>query len=308
MIRIGTRASQLAVAQAVEVKNRILGAFPQLTQDQIELVKITTTGDKIQDRHLAEIGGKGLFTKEIEEALQADRIDLAVHSMKDMPDILPDGMEIFCVLEREDPRDAFLSPVAGGLEALPKGATVGTSSTRRQSQLLKIRPDLKIIPFRGNVNTRLRKLREGQVDATLLAVAGLRRLDMQEEITAILEPDVMLPAVCQGTIGIEIMSRNDHLKGVLTAINHERTAIRTRAERAFLHAMGGSCTTPMAGYAWYDEARTLHFAGLIAAPDGTEYFAASRQGTSEDAAAMGSEVGEELRSKGRHILETGWKS
>lgn len=302
-IRIGTRGSPLAVAQAMEVRNRLLGAFPELTQEQIHIVKITTTGDRIQDRHLAEIGGKGLFTKELEEALLADAIDFAVHSLKDMPDTLPDGMMIDCVLEREDPRDAFISSKAQTLDALPKGAVVGTSSTRRQAQLLMRRPDLTIVPFRGNVETRLKKLENGEADATLLAVAGLKRLDKEKEITETLDASIMLPAVGQGAICIETLQKNTHLHQVLSAINHTHTAICAVTERAFLKTLGGSCKTPIAGYAWLEN-DALHFKGLVASPSGNATHQTERIGAVRDAEAIGKDAGEELLRKGKTILES----
>ncbi len=302
-IRIGTRGSNLAVAQATEVKNRLLGAYPELTQSQIEIIKITTTGDKIQDRHLAEIGGKGLFTKELEEQLHSGEIDIAVHSMKDMPAELPEGMVIDCILEREDPREAFLSPVAATIDALPKDATIGTSSVRRQAQLLSLRPDLTIMPFRGNVLTRLRKLEEGVVDATLLAVAGLKRLDLTQRITCCVPPDTMLPAVAQGAIGVECLESNTHILRVLANIDHEPSHVCVRAERAFLTAMGGSCTTPIGCLAELSDTGTLSLRAMIAATDGSVCYTATREGTAEDAATLGTDAGEELHHKGKDILE-----
>ncbi len=305
-IRIGTRGSPLAVAQATEVKNRLLGAFPELTQEQVTLIPIITTGDRIQNKSLAEIGGKGLFTKELEEALLADRIDFAVHSLKDMPDALPEGMAINCVLEREDPRDAFLSSASETLDFLPQGAMVGTSSTRRQAQLLMRRPDLNIVPFRGNVTTRLAKLKDGRVDATVLAVAGLKRLYLTPEIREILEPDIMLPAVGQGAICVETLQKNVHLHETLSAINHARTAICTGAERAFLKTLGGSCKTPIAGYAWLD-GENLHLKALVASPDGKKTCVTQRIGAPEDAERMGNDAGKELFRRGKSILKEGWK-
>jgi hydroxymethylbilane synthase len=301
-IRIGTRASQLAVAQAMEVKNRLLGAFPQeLTQDQIELVKIQTTGDRIQTRPLAEIGGKGLFTKEIEEALQSGAVDIAVHSMKDMPDTLPEGMIINCILEREDPRDAFISRDGRTLAELPQGAVVGTSSARRQAQLLRIRPDVKIVPFRGNVNTRLKKLELGEVDATLLAVAGLKRIDLAGRITQAIPVEMMLPAVAQGAIGVECLSRNAHLLDVLEAINHPLSRVQITAERAFLQALGGSCATPIAAFAEIaDERLTLR--GLVASLDGQHVYEVMREGNVADAAAMGVDAGVEVLRNAAGLL------
>lgn len=301
-IRIGTRASPLAVAQANEVKNRLLGAFAELTQEQIEIIKITTTGDQQQEINLAEVGGKGLFTKEIEEALHEERIDIAVHSMKDMPDHLPEGLVIDCILERENPMDAFISNKEKSVEDLPQGAVVGTSSVRRQSQLLALRPDLKIVPFRGNVQTRLKKLDNGDVDATLLAVAGLKRIDLESRITSIMSPDKMLPAVAQGAIGVERLARNEHIKKVLDKINHEKSRIRVEAERAFLQALGGSCTTPIGALAEITN-NELRLVALIAAPDGKTIYRTERKGILSDAESMGRDAGKELKEKGGDILQ-----
>lgn len=251
-IRIGTRGSPLALAQAHETRDRLVAAHG-LDPANIEVVVISTTGDQIQDRPLAEIGGKGLFTKELEEQLHDGRIDMAVHSMKDMPAVLPEGLEICCLLEREDPRDAFLSPVATSISALAHGATVGSSSVRRVAQLRHIRPDLDIVPFRGNVQTRLRKLSEGVAAATFLACAGLNRLGMSELMTCPIDPAEMLPAVAQGAIGIEIASMNDHARALLEPLNHQPTWLRVTAERAFLAELDGSCRTPLAGHATLDD-------------------------------------------------------
>ncbi len=301
-VRIGTRRSELAVAQSMEVKNRLLGAFPELTQRQIEIVKIQTTGDRIQDRHLAEIGGKGLFTREIEEALFEERIDIAVHSMKDMTDELPAGLVINCILEREDPRDAFISGKASSLEELPKGASVGTSSMRRQSQILRVRPDLKIVPMRGNVGTRLKKLKMGEADSTILAVSGLKRVDMTDRITAVIDDGVMLPAVGQGAIGVECVEKNEHIVEVLSHINHLRSNICIIAEREFLKKLGGSCTTPIAGLAEL-EGDVLNFRGLVASPDGSDIYSVERRGKQEDASDLGKDAGEEVLKNAGHLLQ-----
>ncbi len=302
-IRIGTRGSQLAVAQATEVKNRLLGAFPELTQEQIVLIKITTTGDKIQDRHLADIGGKGLFTKEIEEALLRCEIDMAVHSMKDMPAKLPTGLLIECILEREDPRDAFISHKVERLKDLPKGAVIGTSSVRRQAQLLRLRPDLNMSPFRGNVGTRLAKLETGQVDATILAVAGLKRIDMADHITEILEPEHILPAVAQGAIGVECAADNLHIREVLNVINHPESSVCIAAERAFLAELEeGSCTTPIGALAALEN-NQIHLRCLLASTDGRECYETKRSGGYKDAAHLGADAGKELKKKGKSILK-----
>jgi hydroxymethylbilane synthase len=305
-IRIGTRASKLAVAQATEVKNRLLGAFSELTQNQIEIVKIVTTGDREQDVSLAEIGGKGLFTKEIEDGLNDGSIDIAVHSMKDMPAELPEGMKIDCILEREDPRDAFISLKVQDVAGLPQGAVIGTSSIRRQSQILAHRPDLKVVPFRGNVQTRLKKLEDGEVDATFLAVAGLKRLDMPDAITAVMDEKVMLPAVAQGAIGVEYLKSNTHLVGVLNAINHEASRVCVMAERAFLTALGGDCTTPMGCLATLDEEKqVIHLRALLAAEDGKTILFAERKGAVLEAEALGADAGAQLKQEGKDILTWG---
>ncbi|HSK41178.1 MAG TPA: hydroxymethylbilane synthase [Arenibaculum sp.] len=297
-IRIGTRGSPLALAQATQTRDRLAAAHPHLAAPgAIEIVAIKTTGDRIQDRTLSEAGGKGLFTKEIEEALADGRIDLAVHSMKDMPTWLPAGMEIACLLPREDPRDAFFSPRAASLDELPEGAVVGTASLRRQAQVLTRRPDLRVIPFRGNVQTRLRKLAEGEADATLLALAGLKRLGMQERITCVIETDVMLPAVAQGTIGIEIRTRDVAARELLAPLNCAGTASRTAAERALLAVLDGSCRTPIAALATLKPDGTLHLDGLVASPDGRQVLRASRSGPAGDAARLGADAGEELKSR-----------
>jgi hydroxymethylbilane synthase len=301
-IRIGTRGSQLALAQANEVKNRLLGAFPELTQEQIEILKITTTGDKLLDKNLAEIGGKGLFTKEVEEALYEEKIDIAVHSMKDMPDKLPEGMIIDCILEREDPRDAFISNKAKNIDDLPEASVVGTSSVRRQSQLLALRPDLNVVPFRGNVVTRLDKLDKGEVDATFLALAGLKRIGLDGRVTSIIEQEQMLPAVAQGAIGVECLQSNEHIQRVLEKINHEPSRVRVEAERAFLIALGGSCTTPIGALAEISGDK-LTLRTLIATPDGKTIHKADRAGTLSDAAAMGEDAGKELREKTGNVLQ-----
>ena len=294
-IRIGTRGSPLALAQANETRARLCAAHAELAEDAVEIVVIKTSGDRIQDRALAEAGGKGLFTKEIEEALLDGRIDIAVHSMKDMPTVLPDGLEISCLLEREDPRDAFISLAADSLAALPAGALVGSASLRRQAQIRRLRPDLRVDILRGNVDTRLRKLKEGQVDATLLANAGLRRLGLTAHISSLIEPEEMLPAVAQGAIGIEQRASDDRVRALLAPLNHTDTAVCVAAERAFLAALDGSCRTPIAGLALLDGAGLLAFKGEILRPDGSQSFTAERTGAAADAAELGLDAGEALR-------------
>lgn len=294
-IRIGTRASKLALAQSEEVKCRLLAANPHLRESQFEIVPMTTTGDAIQDKTLNEIGGKGLFTKEIEEALLEASVDIAVHSMKDMPTTLPDGLIIPCLLEREDPRDAFISNNAVGIDGLPLYAVIGTSSLRRAAQIKAYRPDLEIIPFRGNVQTRLRKLADGACDATLLAVAGLNRLGMQESVTCPLPPHMCLPAVAQGAIGVECRADRDDIIHLLKSIHHEDTMLCVSSERSLLKTLDGSCRTPIAGLAQRNGS-TITLEGLIAKPDGKTIHRRSITCEAELQAAIA--AGEELG----HIL------
>ncbi|MDH5771608.1 MAG: hydroxymethylbilane synthase, partial [Rhodospirillaceae bacterium] len=263
-LRIGTRGSPLALAQAHETEAKLKAAFPELDKDgATEIVVIKTTGDKILNQALSDIGGKGLFTKEIDDAMLAGDIDIAVHSMKDVPTYLPDGIHLPCMLERHDVRDAFISNKAATLWELPQGAVVGTASLRRQSLILNRRPDLKVVTFRGNVQTRLKKLEAGEVDATMLAIAGLKRMNMENVATAIISTEEFLPAPGQGAIGItcrlDNISANDYLLG----LNHEQTFIRVQAERAFLTVLDGSCRTPIAAHAWYDGDNTLRFHGQV---------------------------------------------
>ena len=261
----------------------------------IDIIVISTTGDQIQNRSLAEIGGKGLFTKEIEEQLHDGSIDMAVHSMKDMPAELPDGLEICCLLEREDPRDAFMSPVAKSIADLPEGAVVGSSSVRRGAQLLNLRPDLQIVQFRGNVQTRLRKLEEGVAAATFLACAGLNRLGMTHLITSAIAPEVMLPAVAQGAIGIEIASNNERARALLEPLNHQHTSICIEAERAFLKELDGSCRTPLAGHATLAD-NVVSFNAMALTLDGQKVFRASRTGPADEAATLGLDAAKEIRA------------
>ncbi len=296
VLRIGTRGSPLALAQARQVRERLAAAHG-LPIDRIELAVIRTTGDMVRDRPLAELGGKGLFTKEIEEALLARTIDLAVHSAKDMPTVLPPGLAITAVLPREDARDVFISRKAKTLPDLPQGAVVGTASLRRQALVKRLRPDLAVVSFRGNVETRLRKIDAGEVDATLLALAGLKRLGLAEAATAVLSLDEFLPAVGQGIIAIEARADDSSTRALLDAVNHADTATVLAAERAFLAVLDGSCRTPIAGHATVDAGR-LHFRGLIAKPDGSEVFETRREGAKADAVALGADAGRELRERG----------
>ncbi len=294
-IRIGTRGSALALAQAGIVRDQIVVAHG-LDKQIVEIVPIRTTGDKILDRNLAEIGGKGLFTKEIELALLAGSVDLAVHSMKDMPAILPDGLAIEAVLKREDPRDAFISPKASKLQQLAQGALVGSSSVRRRAQIKRLRPDLKLKDFRGNVETRLRKLADGEVDAIFLACAGLKRLGLERTITSPVEPGEMLPAVAQGAIGIETAKENTRIRDLIAPLNDPETAWCILAERSFLLLLEGSCRTPIAGLATIVRGR-LNFRGMIISPDGKEVHETGLDGAVSDAAALGEEAGRELKAR-----------
>lgn len=301
VIRIGTRGSPLALAQAHETRDKLIANHPDLAEEgAIQIVIIKTTGDKILSQPLADIGGKGLFTKEIDEALLNRDIDIAVHSMKDVPTYLPDKTILPCNLPREDVRDAFISLTAASLGELPAGTTVGTASLRRKSQILHRYPSLKVLEnFRGNVQTRLRKLNEGVVRATLLALAGLKRLNMTENVTSILSIDDMLPAVAQGAIGIACRDDNDKMADYLASLNHEETRLAVVCERAFLETLDGSCRTPIAGYACRDEEGNCVFKGLVASPDGTQVLETSRKGpySLDDMISMGKDAGKELLSR-----------
>ena len=294
VVRIGTRGSPLALAQAGMVRAQL--AAQGLPAEQIEIKVIRTTGDVIHDRPLAEVGGKGLFTKEIEEALIAGAIDLAVHSAKDMPTVLPEGLAITAVLPREDARDVFISRKAATLRELPAGAVVGTASLRRQALVKRLRPDLKVAPFRGNVETRLRKLDAGEVDATLLALAGLKRLGLADAATEVLALEDFIPAVGQGIIALEAREDDAATRALLAAINHPESETALIAERAFLAVLDGSCRTPIAGHATI-RAGALNFSGLIAQPDGSAAFATTRAGAIAGAAALGADAGRELRQR-----------
>lgn len=293
-LRIGTRGSPLALAQAREVQRLLIEAHG--LHDETEIVVIKTTGDRIQDRPLSEAGGKGLFTKEIEEALLDGTIDLAVHSMKDMPTALPDGLAITSILPREDTRDAFISAKWPTLDALPHGAVVGSSSLRRQAQLRRMRPDLDVVMYRGNVETRLRKLADGVVDATLLAVAGLNRLGLSDRITAPIPLDVMLPAVAQGAVGIESRFDDSATAAMLAPLNHAATSLCVTAERAFLARLEGSCRTPIAGLGQL-EAGVFTFRGEILKPDGSARHAVTRQGQPAAAVQIAVDAAEDLLAR-----------
>ena len=294
-LRIGTRGSPLALAQAYETRERLSIAFG-LSRDSFEIVVIKTTGDKVLNRPLKEIGGKGLFTKEIEEALLQESIDIAVHSMKDMPVQQPDGLILDTFLPREDVRDAFVSRIHKSLADIPEGATVGTSSLRRKAQLMSKRPDLKIVEFRGNVQTRLKKLDDGVAECTFLAVAGLNRLKMQDIITAPISTDEMLPAVAQGAIGIERREKDIKVATMLEAIHNSTTGLLLSAERAFLEALDGSCETPIAGLAEFKN-ENLRFRGEILKTDGSEVYSDEQVVSKEDATLVGIEMAHKLLSQ-----------
>ncbi|HEV8029437.1 MAG TPA: hydroxymethylbilane synthase [Stellaceae bacterium] len=294
-LRIGTRGSPMAVYQAGLVRDRLQSLHPGLAAEgQVEMVPIRTTGDRVQNRLLAEIGGKGLFTKEIEEALVDARIDLAVHSLKDMETVLPDGLVIGCVLRRDDPRDVLVSRTGAALRDLPEGSRIGSASLRRRAQLLRDRDDLDIVPIRGNVDTRLNKLAAGEVDALVLALCGLERLGRAAAATEILTPERMLPAVGQGALAIECRADDSALRQLLAPLNDPESAACVTAERAMLAALDGSCRTPIGGLAAIDGDR-LTLDALLLAPDGSAERRGRGTGLSAEAAAIGNEVGERLR-------------
>ena len=295
ILRIGSRGSPLALAQARELQSR-LAAAGGLAPHRIEIKIIRTSGDIIQDRPLAEAGGKGLFTKEIEEALLAGAIDIAVHSTKDMPTVLPRGLVLAAFLPREDPRDALICRNAKSLRELPHGAVVGTASLRRQALLKHVRPDLVIVPLRGNVETRLRKLESGGIEATVLALAGLKRLGLASAATAVHDIDEFLPAVGQGAIGIETRAEDTATRALVAAVNDADTATAIAAERAFLAVLDGSCRTPIAGHARVGDG-LVRFRGMIAKTDGSAALDVRREGRSADAAALGADAGRELKGR-----------
>ncbi len=295
-LRIGTRGSPLALAQAHEVRSRLMSAHG-LPETMFEIVVIRTSGDRIQDRPLAEAGGKGLFTKEIEEALIRGDIDLAVHSMKDMPTALPDGLGIVAILPREDVRDAFVSLTWPSLSALPTGARVGTSSLRRAAQVRRLRPDLVVVPFRGNVQTRLGKLADGVADATLLACAGLIRLGQTHRITRAMDPAEMLPAVAQGAIGVEIRLTDPETAEIVGALDDAASAATVAAERSFLARLEGSCRTPIAALATLAGDQIV-LTGEILTPDGTVAHATQRRGAAGDLVRLAIDAADELRARG----------
>lgn len=291
-LKIGTRGSPLALAQAHETRARLMTAFA-LPAEAFEIVPIKTTGDRVLDRALKEIGGKGLFTREIEEALLDGSIDIAVHSMKDMPVAQPAGLLLDCYLPREDVRDAFVSPAVARLADLPMGAVVGSSSLRRRAQLMARRPDLQVVEFRGNVQTRMKKLEDGVAMATFLAMAGLNRLGLAGVARSAIAPEEMLPAVAQGAIGIERRADDARATGMLAAIHDTPTGQRLAAERAYLAALDGSCETPIAGLALL-EGGEVWLRGEILRPDGSEVITGEARGPVADGAALGRDLAQRL--------------
>jgi hydroxymethylbilane synthase len=299
-LRIGTRGSPLALVQARTVRAR-LAVVLGVGEEAIELTIIRTSGDAIQDRPLSDVGGKGLFTKEIEEALLDGRIDLAVHSAKDMPTLLPAGLLLAACLEREDPRDVFISHKAPALAELPQGATLGTASLRRQAIAKRARGDLRVLPLRGNVETRLRKLADGEIDATILALAGLKRLGLAEHATKIMSAEEFLPAVGQGAIGMETREDNVRTRELLARIDHADTSTAIACERAFLAVLDGSCKTPIGGHADIS-GDTIHFSGLLAHPDGNPSCEHRMRGPRADAIKIGMEAGRYIKREAPHGL------
>jgi hydroxymethylbilane synthase len=298
VLRIGTRGSKLALTQTGLVRDALAAAVPELSAPgAIEIVVIKTTGDAIQDRPLSEAGGKGLFVKEIEDALLGDRIDVAVHSMKDMPTAQPAGLAIAAFLPREDARDVLIAGDVKRIHDLKKGAVIGSAALRRKAQLLHLRPDLQIVNFRGNVDTRLAKQASGVVDATLLALAGLKRLGLGHVGTPISE-DEMLPAVGQGAVCIECRLDDPRTRAWLAVIDHAPTATCVSAEHAMLAVLDGSCRTPIAGHATLGADGSLHLRGLILKPDGSQAIATERTGAARDAISLGKDAGLELKQRG----------
>ena len=304
VLTIGSRGSPLALAQAHESRARLMAAH-ELPEDAFPIEAITTTGDRILDRPLAEAGGKGLFTKELEDALLAGRIDIAVHSSKDMPTVLPEGLRLSAFLPREDPRDAFIGISAKSIAELPQGATVGSSSLRRQALILRMRPDLKVVNFRGNVQTRLRKLHDGVAEGTILALAGLKRLGLQSIATDLMPLEKFPPAPGQGAICIESRIGDARTDALLEPIHDRPTGWALACERAFLAALDGSCRTPIAGHAVI-EGSELRFRGLILSPDGQEAHDVEAEGRAEDAERIGRMAGEKVRAKAGTGFFDGW--
>jgi len=297
-IKIGTRASLLAMAQSTNIKNLIAAQYPDV---QVELVKIVTTGDKILDVPLAKVGGKGLFVKEIEDAMLRHEVDIAVHSMKDVPAELPDELHLGIITKREDPRDAFISNDYQTFADLPHGARVGTSSLRRKSQLALMRSDLIISDLRGNLDTRLRKLDEKQFDAIILAAAGLNRLKLSARVASFFNPSDMLPAVGQGAVGIELRKADTELLASLAFLADETTAVAVRAERSFLHRLEGGCQVPIGAFAELNGSQ-LTITGLVSAVDGSKMIKRQMTGDAADAENLGTRLAEEILANGGGMI------
>ncbi len=297
-IRIGTRASALALWQAEWVKAELEKKYPGMT---VSLTKIKTTGDKILDVPLAQVGGKGLFVKEIEEAMLAHEIDIAVHSMKDVPTLFPDGLHLSCITKREDARDALLTRNNMKFKDLPQGATIGTSSLRRQAQLMSVRPDFKIAQLRGNVDTRLRKLKEGQFDAIILAAAGVRRLGLAENVSEYLDPSISLPAIGQGALGIECRVDDRELNDLIAFFNHQDTRTCVTGERALLRRLEGGCQVPIACYGRMMNNK-LHLIGLVGSVDGKRIIKETIEGEADKAEKLGVTLAEKLLSRGADVI------
>lgn len=292
-LRLGTRKSPLALVQAQKVRSALISAWPGI---EVEIVHIVTSGDKFTSQPLTEIGGKGLFTKEIEDGLQDGGLDIAVHSMKDMPTKLPEGLIIGAMLEREDPRDMLIGKGVTGFDSLPPGAVFGTSSLRRAAQVKIRRPDVKIVPFRGNVQTRLAKLEKGEAQATMLAKAGLNRLGLTGIEGAVLSVKEFLPAIAQGAIGIECRENDTKILDLLAPLSHKSTEIAVNCERAFLQVLDGSCRTPISGYALIENG-SVFMRGLMTAPDGNAFYSAELRGDVANAAEVGVEIGKMIKSQ-----------
>ncbi|MBD9374800.1 hydroxymethylbilane synthase [Rhizobium sp. ARZ01] len=302
--RIGTRGSPLALAQAHETRARLMAAHG-LSEEMFEIVILSTQGDRITDRPLSDIGGKGLFTEEIEAQLYSGDLDFAVHSSKDMPTRLPEGLALVAFLPREDPRDAVVGRTAPSLMELPHGATVGSASLRRQAQIRKLRPDINVVTFRGQVDTRLRKLAEGQADATMLAYAGLKRIAKEHVATQVLDTEIFMPAPAQGAICVEARISDKRIGDFLAAIDDRTTHEAVTCERAFLAVLDGSCRTPIAGYAVSD-AGHIRFRGMILTPDGSRFHETTIEGPAAGAAELGAKAGHTVREAAGTSFFDGW--
>ncbi len=303
-IKIGTRGSKLALFQAHEVRQRLMEKHG-LSQEDFEIAVVSTAGDRIQDKPLSEVGGKGLFSKEIEAALIDGRVDLAVHSSKDMATVLPQGLELSAFLPREDVRDAFLSPRVKTLMDLAQNAVVGSSSMRRQALIKRLRPDIKVVMFRGNVQTRLKKLASGDVDATLLAYAGLKRLSLEDEVTSLLDTDEFPTAPGQGAICIETRIGDEQMNRLSKSLNDPDTASALLLERAYLKALDGSCRTPIAGLAEVSGDK-IGFSGMVLSDDGQTTFETSCSGNTDEAEALGKKAGEDIRQRAGSSFFSDW--